>query len=85
MTEKPALSSYVLLKDGTMLECTAEQKSQLGMAILMAKDMSKTKVKLGGRIFTLDELESDPEKIFKSKQTAMAMPGTEAKKNQNMG
>lgn len=68
--EKSQTNTYVLLKDGTVLEATAEQSHLLGMAILTAKDFSR-QVKLGGRKFRLDEIEDDPAKIALSKQTGM--------------
>lgn len=84
MKYKPTYRSYVLLKDGTMIDCSSEQKNQLGMAILMATDLSKKRIKLGGRIFTLDEIESDPEKIYKSQQQSLPLPGTETAPRRNM-
>jgi len=67
---KPEQKSFVLLRDGSVLGATSEQMNSLGIAILMSKDLTQ-KIKLGGRVFRLDEIEDDPEKIAKSKQNPM--------------
>lgn len=85
MSEKPHLNSYVLLKDGKMISCSSKQKEALGMAILTAESLFSKRVKLGGRIFTLDEIESDPEKIFKSRQTSIKLDDEKIKETRNIG
>lgn len=71
MTDENAMTSYVLLKDGTLLTCSSRQKSALVMTILETFEFDKRKVRLDGRVFTLDEMEDDPEKLSKVKQNKL--------------
>jgi hypothetical protein len=53
-----------------MIECTSQQKQSLSMAILMSKDF-KRKVKLGGEVFRLEDIEHDPKKIYAVRQQGL--------------
>lgn len=62
------LDQFVLLKDGTFLRCTSKQKEKIGLVILMTTDFNNQKIKLDGRTFSLNEMETDPEKITYARQ-----------------
>lgn len=73
-------TQFVLLKDGTLLPCTANQKQQIMMSILMTTHLDTQKVKLNGRIFLLNDMESDPAKIANARQQGLPLDVETAKK-----
>lgn len=73
MSEKPPMTHFVLLKDGSMLECTVAQLERINMAILSTHEFEKIQVKLQGRYFKLGDLETDPEKIANAKQQGLPL------------
>lgn len=71
--------SYVLLKDGTMLEATSDQKAKIAFIVLITKNPKKKKIKLNGKTFSLWDIEDDPKKVFASQQQTMQL-GDKSKK-----
>jgi 3-dehydroquinate dehydratase len=60
------MTNFILLKDGTQLEVTVEQKERINAAIMSTHDFEKIEVKLNGRYFKLGDMENDPKKIYKA-------------------
>lgn len=63
---KKPLTNFILLKDGTQLEVTVEQKERINAAIMSTHDFEKIEIKLHGRYFKLGDMENDPKKIYKA-------------------
>lgn len=83
MKEPAAMTKFVLLKDGTMLECSVNQLERLNIAILSTTDFEKIQVKLDGRYFKLGEIETDPSKIANAKQQGLPLNVDPVKKPQD--
>lgn len=61
----------LVLKDGTTLDLTANQQNKLGMAVLFSKDMNKARASIGGHVFFLKDIVTDPDEIERLTQSKM--------------
>lgn len=64
-SRKP-MTNFILLKDGTKLEVTVEQKERINAAIMSRHDFQDIQVKLNGRYFKLGDMEDDFKKIYEA-------------------
>jgi hypothetical protein len=74
----------VVLKDGTELPASTRQIQWLQTMAILTEDLTKKRVRLDGREFTLADIETDPKKLFKNRQQALGLDDAR-KKDQNWG
>lgn len=83
-----AITSQVVLKDGTVLNLNQQQEIGLAKTILLTQDINEQKVKLNGVTFKLSDMLDGAQKekmLAKKRQQALELEKQNPKQEQNWG